>query len=372
MWVILGTLLACAGEKDQSESGPDPAGSSDLQPGTITISLEQFQTGGMRVGDPERVQFSNQVGVKGYIRPSVSGMAKISPLVSGRVSRIYHSVGDRVGMGDPLFSIEGQEIVALQQEYAAAVHELNLLRSEYDRYQALSEEKVVAEKELQRSQSRYFTLKAKTEGLRSRLLMIGLDPAEVEKGHIASKLFMTAPIDGVISERNLVLGQFIESPASYMEIIDPGKLQLELRVFEQDIAELAAGQDVVFVIPGREGQQFHAVLASLGNSIDPESKTILCIAALSDRQQGILVNNLYVEAEVTTCEREALVVPETAIINEAEKDFVWVRMAQTGHDVSFRKTPVETGMTREGYTELLDEDLSEILLQGAYSLSSDE
>lgn len=368
--IMLVTSIACNTQNGPGESGSAPGDPSEPRTGTVSLRREQFRTAGMEVGDPQRMQFSNQVRVKGYIKPSVSGMAKISTLVPGRVKRIYHSVGDQVSRGAPLFSLEGQEIVALQQEYVETISELDLARAEYERYQALSQEKVVAEKVLQKSQSQFITLKAKTEGLRFRLLMIGLDPEAAEEGRIVSELVVVAPIEGIISEQNMVLGQSVNPQTSYMEIIDPGQLQLELRVFERDIAELSTGQIVVFSVPGRENQEFQAVLTRMGNSIDPVSKTIPCIAELSEPSAGLLVNNLFVEAEVTTCERETLVVPELAVIREAEKDFVWVMVSETEREVTFRKIPVRTGMTREGYTELLEEGISDILLVGAYNLPS--
>jgi len=367
--IPLGILFSCHREKGSAQ---ETSGSDVNQAGTVTLSMEQFSSAAMKVGDPETMQFSNQVHVNGYIRPSVSGMASISSLVPGRVKEIYHSVGDRVRRGDPLFTLEGTEIIALQQEYAEVFQKLILLKADDQRYQALSEENVVAEKDFLRKRSEYNIMLARSEGLKARLRMVRLDPGEIVEGRIRPELTVVTPIDGVVSGLDLMLGQFIDPQSAVMEIVNPAVLELELKVFETDMAGLEAGQDVIFTIPGREEIQYEAVLRRIGNSIDQESKTIVCFAELKDRYQGTLVNNLFVEARVTTCQRETRVVPEQAIIREPDGDFVWVSAGQTEGRITFRRIPVVTGMTREGFTEVTDSGLTNVLLQGAYELPASD
>ncbi len=82
------------------------------------------------------------------------------------------------------------------------------------------------------------------------------------------------------------------------------------------------------------------------------------------------VNNLFVESRIITCEREALAIPESALIREPERDFVWIRVKHENDQMTFRKIPVQTGVTMRGFTEIFDVELSEVLLEGAYNLWS--
>ena len=326
----------------------------------------------MKIGNPETRPFSQNVHVNGYIQPSVNGMARISSLIGGRVSRIDHTVGDRVYRGDPLFSLEGPEIVALQQEYAEVHQQLLLLKADLQRYKVLSRDSVVAEKEFLRIRSEYNTMASRSEGLKARLRLVRLDPGEVEKGNIRSELIVHTPIGGIVSDMDLVLGQMIDPSKSVMEIVDPASLQLNLRVFEQDMAGLSKGQEVVFSVPGRPDRQYKGELSHLGNSIDPRTKTVKCIARLNESEHGTLVNNLYVEATIITGRRQANVVPEQAVVRKPGGDFVWVRTGESEDQITFRLIPVKTGMSREGFTEVADSGLMNILLVGAYDLPSDD
>ena len=75
---------------------------------------------------------------------------------------------------------------------------------------------------------------------------------------------------------------------------------------------------------------------------------------------------------IITCEREARAIPEKALIREPDRDFVWTLVDEKEDQLIFRKIPVHTGVTREGNTEVLDEELSSVLLEGAYNLWSEE
>jgi cobalt-zinc-cadmium efflux system membrane fusion protein len=157
-----------------------------------------------------------------------------------------------------------------------------------------------------------------------------------------------------------------------MEVVDPGKLQLSLRVFEQNLAEVEIGQVVHFNTPDQPDTIFTATLSHVGRSIDPETKTVHCIARLEPRIAVNFVNNLFVETRIITCKREALAIPENAVVREPDQDFVWALSDEKEDGFVFRKIPVQTGVTREGYTEVLDDDLSSVLLVGAFNLWSED
>ncbi len=246
------------------------------------------------------------------------------------------------------------------------------LQSDYERLKSLSEEKIVARKDFQKTESEYLTMQARAEGLKARLRMININPASVEEGIILPVLSVRSPIAGVVTRQELVLGQFVEPQETVMEVVDTRKLQLNIRVFEKDLAGLAVGQTVKFWIPGQEDQVFEATLSHIGKSIDMETKTVPCIARIPAADRGAFVNNLFVETRIITCQREAMAIPERALIRDPDRDFVWLRVDEKEDELTFRKIPVQTGATISGYTEILDEDLSEILLEGAYNMLSED
>lgn len=376
VWIIYLIIpmlaLGSCHSKTGEESTVAGAESKELTSGELSLLKKQFKAAGMKVGDPSIVKFSNNVGASGLIEPALGGQAHITTIVPGRVSKIRHSIGDEVKKGEILFTLESREIIILQQEYAEAIHRVHLLQSEYDRQKALTEEKIMAKKEFLRTESEYNSALVQEASLKARLKLIHINPADVEEGKIVSELNVHAPISGKVSRQDLVLGQFVERSTTVMKIVDPGKLQLSLQVFERDLDGLVKGQSVLFNTPDREGQRYTARLTHIGSSVDPDSKTVHCIAAIDPPGEIRFVNNLYVVAKIVTCERETTVVPETALIRQSDHDFLWLLVKEEGEALIFRKIPVTTGITQDGQTEVLDKDLHKILLVGAYDLGGGE
>lgn len=347
------------GEEMESEAVSD----------TIRITTEQFLSSGMEIGTPVLRDFRQIVMANGYIKASPEGMAQVSALIPGRVRQINHSTGDPVQKGDKLFTLEGSEIILLQQEYAEAINELTALKSDYDRQKVLADQQITSRKDLINTESSYLTLLARTDGLKARLRMINIEPASVEQGRITPLAVITSPIKGLVSKMELVTGQYIEPGEMVMEIIDPESFRLNLHLFEKGIRDLASGQKVIFYDPDDKTRTFDATLSHIGRSIDPETKTILCLARLSPADRDNFVNNLYVQAEIITCERQAPAIPTDALIREDDRYYALRGGPVDDDSYLFHRIPIEVGVITEAYIEVLDTALNNILLKGAYNLS---
>ena len=66
--ISFGFFISChrGTEMQNGQSGPQ-----DTLSGTLTITMEQFHSAGMKVGDPDTLQFSNLVKVNGYVTPTI-------------------------------------------------------------------------------------------------------------------------------------------------------------------------------------------------------------------------------------------------------------------------------------------------------------
>lgn len=340
------------------------------QAGILKLTRTQFESSGMKVGDPGSRIFSLEVNANGNVVSTISGSAKISSLVPGRIMKINHNPGELVNRGEVLFSLEGNEIILIQQEYAEAFNQLNLLAADYERLKALSQDAIVARKDFLKTESDFRSMQARVEGLKARLRMLQIDPSMIEQGSITPHISVRAPIRGVITRQDLVLGQAVETQETLLELVDTKNLQLKLQVFEHDLADIMEGQPVRFYVPDHPEREYEATISHLGGSIDPDTRTIACLAQIGTSEG--LVNNLYVEARIITHRHEALAIPEQALVRQRDQDYVMVLSEETADQLSFRKVQVHTGITQDGYVEILDQDLSGILTEGAYNLWVEE
>ena len=358
--------------KESGEAGSITEGLSSEKPEEIIITREQFESSGMKLGDPLPMMFRKIVSANGYIVSSPAGHAKISTMIPGRVKQINFTAGDFVNKGQLLFTIESNEIILLQQEYAETFNQLKALKAQYERQKALSEKQITAQKDFIDAESNYMSLVSKTEGLKKRLEMIHIEPTEVEKGIIKPVAPVYSPMNGYITKQNLVVGEFIEPQATVMELIDPDQMRLNIHVFEKDLKEMVTGQQVLYYDPDDQAQKYEASLSHIGKSIDQETRTVLCIAQLKPSDRKIFVNNLYVQTEIITCQREAPAVPNQALIKEDDWHFVLQLADEKNGDLIFHKIPVHPGVTMPEHTEILDKGLTDILVQGGYNLVTEE
>jgi len=366
-------VCAChqgSGEGGSTVSGTD--GESSTGAALIHVTREQFTSSGMEVGDPLWRTFSHHVHASGMVMAPPSGRAEVSTLIPGSIHGIYHSIGDRITKGAILVSLESNEFIALQQQYAEAAQRIRLLESEYKRQKSLFEQQVVAEKEFLKTESEYRSMLATMEGLKARLKMLYVDPEAVAQGTIRSYLEIRSPIEGYITGQELVMGQFINPGEVLVQVVNSGTLQLYLQVFDKDLAALKSGQAVVFFTPDQPDRQFVATLLQPGKSIDEVSKTVPCLARIEPPDLPRLVNNLYVEANIITTKREALSVPEEALVTREGNTYLLTLAGESEVELMFRLTEVQPGVVMDGFVEIPEQDIRQVLLRGAFQLNAAE
>lgn len=368
-------LLGFSCHRSSGEENPLPQGVEGVsgdEAGTIRISREQFNSMHMKVGDPLATIFSKRISANGYVEASPTGSAKIGTLISGRVRQINCSAGDFVRSGQTLFTLESHELILLQQSYAEAFQRLKMLQADYERLQVLWKQKVAAQKDFLKAEAEYRIVQAESEGLKARLKMMYIDPEVIEEGTIVPYLPVKSPISGTITRQQLVLGQHLAPLETALEVVNENQLRLRLELFEKSIPDLMVGQKVQYSLPDRPDQVYIATLSHVGKSVSMETRTVECYARIAEEDKGAFVDNMFVESYIITCEREAPAIPETAVIRERDRDYVLLLTEEKGNQMTFRKVPVRTGVSRRGYTEILDEGLASLLIEGAYSLWSDD
>ena len=365
--LLLLTLTACSNDKAKDDQEEENSGI--IQNYEITLSREQFKTAGMKIGDPVSFEFKQTISTRGRVKASPSGHALVSSRIPGKVVDIKALIGDNVRKGQVLFSIEGKEIILLQQEYAIIIQTLRSLKASYERQLALTEENVSAGKNLVNSESEYKSVLAKAEGLKAQLKLINLSPKAIEEGIFYDKVNILSPINGVITKQSLVLGSNIDPHDNVAEIVNAEKFQLELNIFERDVQNVNIGQTVHFYKPESQLIQYEALIERIGKSVDPQSKSIRCIASIRSPEKTNFVQNLFVEATIITCFREALAIPDEAVVLEDDHYYVYQLKNETEDSLVFTKTNVTVGVIQQDHAEILEEELSNILIEGAYNLS---
>jgi cobalt-zinc-cadmium efflux system membrane fusion protein len=161
---------------------------------------------------------------------------------------------------------------------------------------------------------------------------------------------VTAPIAGMVTQRQIGLGQYITSGGSnpVYTIGDLSMVWLIANVREANAGSVHLGQPVEVRVMALPGRVFHASVSWVAPSIDPNTHR-LSVRADVENLDGILKPNMFATFSIITGEAAtAPAVPQSAIVYEGDMAHVWV----AGADRTLSSREVRVGRTSEGMVEI--------------------
>lgn len=359
---------SCNSKKSDSETAILPADSS-----FVVITQRQFEAMGMAFGDLRETQFSETVKVNGHIVSSVKGQAQVTSRIAGTVKNILREAGDFIPAGGVLCTIESNDFIVLQQDFIAVSNQYNEAKSAYERLHALYRDSISSRKDFIAAQSAFNSLSAQYNGMKQRLNLLGVNPLQIEKGNILRTLEIKSPIGGYITIINCMLGEYVTPEKMLMSIVNTNQLYLQLDVYEKDISKLAIGQNVLFYNPNSSEEKFLATLTKIGKAINPEKKTIACVAQIASPDSRF-VNNMYIEADVSVKEFTANSLPEDALEALSDGTYrVFLLEKKSGENIFLKPVSVDVGSIYNDLAEIKAQlPAQQVLVKGVYSLPSEE
>lgn len=342
--------------------------------GVITITKEQFQSGAMEIEKPIEQSFDVTVKASGKIDVPPQNRAKVTTFLGGYIKSTTLLVGDKVVKGQPLVTLENTDFIDLQKDYLEVAEQINYLKSEYERQKTLYNEKISSQKNYLKAESDYRKTKATYNSLREKLLLLNINPINVEKGKLTSTITIYAPISGDVVVMNVNTGMFIAPSDVILEIVQTDHLHLELAVFEKDILKIKEEQPIKFTVPEASKDVFDAQVHLVGKSIEGKDRTINVHGHLSDAVKQKLLTGMFVEASIITDSKKSLAIPAQALITENNKNFVLLLQSDKNNSYSFKKVGVTVGEKSEQFVEIIPNAQinanSRILTKGVFDVAN--
>jgi len=239
--------------------------------------------------------------------------APLAARSSGYVKRWTKDIGSHVEKGELLAEIESPEVdqqlsqaIAARQQTAAG---LGLATSTVERWEALRKKDVVSQQELDERRS----------GATQAVANLAAADANVQRlRQLQSFTRVTAPFAGVITRRNVDVGDLIDSSGRTLFVLtqmDPLRVYVNV---PQSYAQLVKpGQKVVVTQAELRGQSFPGTVARTAASIDAATRTMQVEIALPNRD-GTLLPGAYVQVELPLAGGKTLVVPTNVLLFRGE------------------------------------------------------
>ena len=310
--------------------------------------------------------------VAGRIDFDEQRLARIGATITGRVTDIDAVLGQAVKKGDVLARLNSSELSSQQLAYLKARAELELNRRNAERAKALFDADVIAAAELQRRQSEYQISVAETRAAADQLQLLGVTPDAIERlgkhGAVNSLTPVVATLNGVVVERKLAQGQVVQPADSLFVVADLGNLWAVAQVPEQQVSQVKTGQSVSIEVPALGNEKLLGKLIYVGQTIDPETRTVLVRTALDNRDGRLkpaMLASMLIEAKPV----ERLVVPASAVVRENDQDHLFIVEGEG----SFRLLKVKLGVEQGGQRVVLSglKGTETVVIEGAFHLNNE-
>ncbi len=280
----------------------------------------------------------------------------VYPPFSGRVVAVIAAPGESVAAGAPLATVESPEFVQAGNDFAVAVAQLKLTQAAETRKHALLDDQGASRAEVEQAEADLATARAAVAAVEHRLRILGRSTADIERlragATIEARLALTAPLAGVIVDRQLGPGQYLQAGASQpvFTIADTRTVWAVGNVPESDAGRLRRGQAIEVRVPAWPDRTFSAHLNFVAATIDPATHRLTVRAELPNTDGALKPEMLATLRIATGSNGAALGVPEGAVIYDGEQAHVWV--VTDDHAVGLRA--VRTGRTSDGFVEIVD------------------
>ena len=363
---LLTSLLLISGCKKSQPSG---ASQTAQDPNLVMANeslLAQIKISVVSQGD-----VSDILRGAGQIDFDEQALTRIGASVTGRVTQINAQLGNEVKKGDTLALINSSELSNSQLAYLKARSEKEFHRRTVQRAKTLFEADVISAAELQRRESEYEVASAQTRAAQDQLRVLGVNLKAMEElattGAIDSVASVMATIKGVVVERKVTTGQVVQPADVLFTVADLSRVWAVAQVPEQQVAQVKVGQSVRIEVPALENEKLIGKLIYVGQTVNPESRTVLVRTEL-DNTSGRLKPSMLASMLIESTPTKRVVVPITAIVREQDADYVFIE-EKPG---SFRLKPVRLSSEHNGQRVVLD-GLSQgmrIVSDGAFHLNN--
>jgi membrane fusion protein (multidrug efflux system) len=212
--------------------------------------------------------------------------------VTGRVAKVLVDEGARVTEGQPMLTLETDylrlDVARTEAEVARAAAVLAEAESDFARKKELVGRESVAQAAFDRSRAAF-------EGARASRLaaQAGLDLA---RQRLADAV-LTAPIDGVVLERRIDVGERLSEGTVTFVVVQTAPLKLRFRVPERYLGTASRGAKVRVTVDPYPGETFDGTVAVVVPALDPASRTF-AVEALFPNRDGRLRPGLFARVEL--------------------------------------------------------------------------
>tara|TARA_Y100000590_G_scaffold462656_1_gene627346 strand:+ start:57 stop:932 length:876 start_codon:yes stop_codon:yes gene_type:complete len=214
---------------------------------------------------------------------------------------------------------------------------------------------IVSNKSFSQSLESYCTsLSSKTNSYKikkNELLEPIIFNRKVNKGDVIAKLTnktIMAPFAGIVGKRGISGSSLGSENTIILTLDDSKKVLCDLKIPEVYAAILKKDLNLNAKFSAYKNKVYKGKIESVASRVDAQTRSILARAKINNENSEIIPGSL-LEIEIFYNEKNALSIPDTSVMYEGSKKFIYKVVGQN----MVKKTEIETGIRNKGNLEVL-------------------
>lgn len=260
-----------------------PLDESDVGDLQIEFSEAAKKLMDIQTSPVERKHVTAEIRMVGKIEYDETRVKYITSWVPGRIDRLYVDyTGIEVRKSDHMVYLYSPQLLSAQAELLQAVKATENVRP--DASQLVSK-----------------SIQATLEAAREKLRLLGLKQEQIEDiektGNPVDHLTIYAPIGGVVIEKNIAEGAYVDTGTKIYKIADLSQLWVKLDAYESDMMWIRYGQEVEFTTEAYPGEVFKGRITFIDRVLNEKTRTVKLRVNVSN-PDGRLKPEMFVRAVV--------------------------------------------------------------------------
>lgn len=355
--------------KEEGHGGEEEHGHEEA--GSVTMTVEVQKQHGVVVVPAEKHPLGGAVTVTGKVAANADRIAHVSPPISGKIVSVRASLGDSVAKGQVLAALDSVELGEALSRYRQSKARLELAKDRLDRALALSEKKILARKEVFQAESDHRIAQAEMHNDEDRLSLYGLSVSGLKDGrHEKPLLTLRAPVSGVITEKEAVVGELADPAKSLYTVADLSAVWVLVDINEKDLTKVRKGQGAMVTVGAFSELRLKGRITHIADVVDAATRTVKARVEIANPGRK-LKPEMFATVELTlpADTPPVLAVPEEAVQELHGEKVLFV----TGNGTEFEPRTVALGRITGGMAEVIS-GLAEgerFVVKGSFLLKSE-
>jgi Cu(I)/Ag(I) efflux system membrane fusion protein len=249
----------------------------------ITFSKDALKLMEVQTTPVERKFVEARIRMVGKVDYDETRLKHITAWVPGRIDRLYVDfTGTQVIKGDHMVYLYSPDLISAQAEFLQAAKSVENIKPD-------SSELITR------------SIRATLEAASEKLRLLGLTEEQIknieETGQPADYITIYAPIGGIVTNKHVTEGTYVQTGTKIYTIADLSELWVQLDAYESDMMWIRYGQEVEFETEAYPGELFAGRISFISPTVNPKTRTIKVRLNVSN-PEGKLKPDMFVRAIV--------------------------------------------------------------------------